>query len=71
MKNRKLMLIDPPLGWKFGFPKEYVEKEGETVEQWLVSNGYPQEYVDEGYANYCWILEYETGEKYILGSENT
>lgn len=44
------MMIDPPGGWKYGFPKyvpmqEYAviaEYSKEEFEAWLVSNGYPE-----------------------------
>ena len=33
--------IDPPSGWRYGFPK--VLPEGTTdVRQWLIDNGYPE-----------------------------
>lgn len=34
-------LIDPPSGWMFGFPKVFNPQTGETLEQWLVREGYP------------------------------
>jgi hypothetical protein len=46
-------LIDPPEGWKYGFPKpapvgaDRVEFEkNETINKWLVENGYPQALID-------------------------
>lgn len=36
-------MIDPPSGWKYGFPKEYTKKEGQTPGDWLIENGYPEE----------------------------
>lgn len=35
--------VDPPDGWRYGFPKEYT---GGNLNKWLVENGYPQEDVD-------------------------
>lgn len=41
----KVHMIDPPSGWKYGFPK--VLPEGiENVIEWLVENGYPQSEID-------------------------
>jgi len=41
----KVHYIDPPSGWKYGFPK--VLPEGvENVMEWLVENGYPQWEID-------------------------
>ena len=41
-ENRKsnLRWIDPPAGWKYGFPKLW-NGEGDLTE-WLVSKGYPK-----------------------------
>ena len=42
----KQILIDPPSGWMYGFPK--VLPEGtENVTEWLISEGYPKELVDQ------------------------
>lgn len=35
-------MIDPPEGWKYGFPKELPE-DVENVREWLVEQGYPRE----------------------------
>ena len=37
----KRKMIDPPSGWKYGFPKEIPEHVDNTV-QWLIENGYPE-----------------------------
>jgi len=34
--------IDPPSGWKYGFPKIYDPDCGLNVMEWLVKEGYPQ-----------------------------
>jgi len=40
-------MIDPPSGWRFGFPKEIPKKVlEEDVLNWLVDNGYPQSEID-------------------------
>lgn len=45
-------MIDPPSGWKYGFPKIFTCKKDngyatkEEIETWLVANGYPQYEVD-------------------------
>ena len=39
--------IDPPGGWKYGFPKTFdTEKDGD-MHTWLVANGYPQEEIED------------------------
>ena len=37
----KRKMIDPPEGWKYGFPKEIPEHVDNTV-CWLIQNGYPE-----------------------------
>lgn len=36
------LLYDPPSGWRFGFPKPYRPIEGETLEDTLIRDGYPE-----------------------------
>lgn len=36
-----MMIYDPPSGWKYGFPKPYKPKEGETLSETLLRDGYP------------------------------
>jgi len=54
-------MCDPPSGWKYGFPK--VVPEGiENLNEWLVSEGYPQKEIDS-YGQYfytrSWYEEIE------------
>jgi len=45
--NRPIM-VDPPGGWKYGFPKLYdPPKEEGTMYDWLVREGYPQSEIDK------------------------
>lgn len=37
----KRKMIDPPSGWKYGFPKEIPEHVDDTT-KWLIDNGYPE-----------------------------
>jgi len=39
------LMIDPPSGWKYGFPKPLPE-EVENVKEWLLEQGYPQREID-------------------------
>ena len=41
----KVTMIDPPSGWKYGFPKVLPENTKDTL-KWLVENGYPQQEID-------------------------
>ena len=42
----KPVWVDPPSGWKFGFPKLYTPKDGETMEDWLRSEGVPESIIE-------------------------
>ena len=41
----KITYIDPPNGWKYGFPKELPPNMG-NIHGWLIENGYPQKEID-------------------------
>ena len=41
----KVKMIDPPSGWRYGFPKVLPEGVTDTM-AWLVENGYPQKEID-------------------------
>lgn len=48
-----MRIIDPPSGWKYGFPKP-IPNDVKDVEKWLVENGYPQQEIDRlGEYFYC------------------
>jgi hypothetical protein len=52
MKN-KVKMIDPPSGWKYGFPKVLPDDVTDNL-KWLVENGYPQSEIDFlGDSFYC------------------
>jgi hypothetical protein len=44
------VMIDPPSGWRYGFPKQAPatlrEMTAWDLNEWLVKNGYPQEEID-------------------------
>ncbi len=46
-------MYDPPDGWRYGFPKLYKPLEGETVEQTLLRDGYPQKLIEQGLVKWC------------------
>lgn len=52
-------LYDPPSGWKYGFPKPYAPLPGETLEQTLLRDGYPQREIDNGGAKHCRFIEHK------------
>ena len=54
--SKKVTMVDPPSGWKYGFPKAMPQKflNGLEFNAWLVSEGYPQKLIDElGDQFYC------------------
>ena len=54
-----MMLVDPPQGYLYGFPKEVPEgwfstMEWEERKAWFIENGYPEKIIDEyGEYFYC------------------
>lgn len=40
------VVIDPPEGWRYGFPK-VIPDDVQDERKWLVENGYPQEEIDK------------------------
>lgn len=59
------LIIDPPSGWKYGFPKPIPEDRRYDSLTWLVEQGYPQSLIDEfGEHFYCryWSQDDNTGE---------
>ncbi|WP_028752720.1 hypothetical protein [Rhizobium leucaenae] len=49
-------IYDPPGGWRHGFPRVYNPHPGETLEDTLVRDGYPEKEVGIG-AKYCRFWE--------------
>jgi len=45
-------MIDPPSGWRYGFPKCYNNSDNKPLEEWLLENGYPQHEIDNHGAKY-------------------
>jgi len=49
-----MKIIDPPSGWKYGFPKPIPEDRINDQLVWLVEQGYPQKEIDDlGEYFYC------------------
>lgn len=44
--KKTVTYIDPPSGWKYGFPKVLPEEAKGRVLDWLVENGYPKKVID-------------------------
>ncbi len=53
-KDNKILICDPPSGWRYGFPKPCPRNlTGQTFHKWLIDNNYPQRLIDAGMAKYC------------------
>jgi hypothetical protein len=53
-----MYMIDPPEGWRYGFPKE-VPNDVTYVIPWLIRNGYPKELIDSFGDNFVCRQWYE------------
>lgn len=62
MKTKNLIYVDPPSGWKYGFPMVWDKKSEPDMKAWLIKNGYPQKEIDrlgEHFYVRCWNAEPE------------
>jgi len=50
--------VDPPNGWKYGFPKIFDHEKDGKFYQWLVAEGYPQAEIDALKDNF-WCRQWE------------
>ena len=41
-----MKMIDPPGGWRYGFPKAFTIRDGQSLREWLIENGYPAHEID-------------------------
>lgn len=55
------LYIDPPEGWKYGFPKIIPAEHQSRTMEWLVEQGYPQTLIDS-FGDY-FICRYWNGEE--------
>jgi len=52
-------MIDPPAGWRYGFPKAYDRvTDGDDLRVWLLREGYPQAEIDR-MGNYFYVRQWE------------
>ena len=66
---KRILVVDPPSGWQYGFPKEFDFKGSillpgayeEALEKWFRDNGYPQKLIDQGMLKHCryWYADVE------------
>jgi hypothetical protein len=52
--KKTVTMIDPPSGWKYGFPKIFPEEATGRNLEWLIENGYPESEIESyGKHFYC------------------
>jgi len=64
LNTTKVLWIDPPEGWRYGFPREVPEGiEGDAINEWMIEIGYPKEKIEE-YGEYfhCRMMYEEKNE---------
>jgi hypothetical protein len=49
-------MIDPPSGWKYGFPKALPDPEPDDLIEWMAANGYPKEEIDGLGKHFCFRM---------------
>jgi hypothetical protein len=57
------MLVDPPLGWQYGFPKKLPSPPPEDVCKWIVEQGYPQHVLERMGKHFYVRYIYEEGDE--------
>lgn len=66
----KHTVIDPPGGWKYGFPKIIPDDQLGRVREWFVENGYPQAEIDscgDHFYYRCWLHDDGESETVVPG----
>ena len=52
------MMIDPPSGWRYGFPARYNKEEHGDMGEFLAQRGYPRDEIDFALQHMrCWNEE--------------
>jgi hypothetical protein len=53
--TNKVLWIDPPEGWRYGFPRAVPKGiEGDAINEWMIKVGYPKEKMEAyGESFYC------------------
>jgi hypothetical protein len=59
--EKKITMIDPPGGWRYGFPKPIPEDRKKDTIPWLIEQGYPKKLIDE-YGEYFACRYWEESE---------
>lgn len=62
MKMKTVLMVDPPSGWKYDFPKPLPDPRPENMISWFIEQGYPQKEIDacgEHFYSRYWETEIE------------
>lgn len=51
-KGLRGAMVDPPSGWRYGFPRRCTQTEQQTLEEWFLECGYPKTLIDQGMLQY-------------------
>lgn len=53
-EEKKELYVDPPEGWRYGFPKVWDKNKYPDLNEWLVQEGYPKKQIKKYGDNfYC------------------
>lgn len=56
-----ITMYDPPSGWRYGFPRQYLPLSGETLVHTLLRDGYPQHEINNGGAEHVRFWDVPVG----------
>jgi hypothetical protein len=63
-------MIDPPSGWRYGFPKALPEDWDSFTQEgrvhWFKNQGYPQYLIDQGLLEYCGLWKVDNEDREFL-----
>ena len=54
------LMVDPPDGWRFNFPKVCPKEHQHRILDWIVESGYPKEEIEKLGKHFyvrCWEIE--------------
>jgi hypothetical protein len=75
MGKHTVLMIDPPEGWKHGFPRPAPQNWGlwewEKKKEWYIEHDYPEEKIDSyGTSFYVTMYHVEVENNYLQGKAN-
>lgn len=63
-EDKTRLIVDPPSGWRYGFPCEWDKKNFPDYEDFLRSKGYPEDLMNIAMsASFMWIEEIKDDSK--------